>query len=212
MPRESHAARAFTMIEMMIAVVVVAILTVIALPDEESESAHEGKLASERLDGDLAYARSCSIAFPDDPMIIKFDCQNNRYWIARKASPNTPVLHPATNEPCLVQFGPDGDADCHNVTLVGVGLDGDDELGFETTGGIDQSAPAVIQLRSGNANYELTVAPAAASSSAVAGFWTELPSTTYRPEDTVNFGGEEPVVTPPDEGSNHGLLGGLLGV
>ena len=47
MLRQLRAERAFTLIEMMIVVVVVAILTALALPDEGSSAALEGKLAAE---------------------------------------------------------------------------------------------------------------------------------------------------------------------
>ncbi len=187
MPRQLRAERAFTLIEMMIVVVVVAILTALALPDEGSSAALEGKLAAERLDGDVAYCRSCSIVRPDDPMIIKFDPQNNRYWIARKSNPDTPVPHPVTKEPYLVQFGDAEGSSGRNVTLVGVGLDGDYELGFDATGSIDQSTPAAIQLRSGSANYEITVSPAAARTSTLEGFRTELQDATYKEQETANF-------------------------
>lgn len=210
MLRNMRSVRAFTMIEMMIAMVVVAILTVLAMPDEDCGAAHEGRLAADEIDGALSYVRSCSIASPDDPAIIKFDVQNNRYWIARRSSPDTPMLHPATKEPCLVQFGVGGDAQYRNVTLVGVDMGGDGVLGFDAMGSTDQSAPAVIQLRSGDAAYEMTVAPAAAQSSTVEGFRTELSGAAYQPQETANFQANPDDTTPPAGNEDPALLDALL--
>jgi len=148
---------AFTYIELTIVTVVVAILFLAAMPDGDTVANQQGLEFVHRFEGDVAYARSMSVAQPADPVVIKVDGTNNRYWLARASAPDTPILHPNTHQPFLVQAGPGGDRGFEYVQISGIDFDGDDILGFDSTGSTDQDTTAVMQVVSGSSSYESTV-------------------------------------------------------
>ncbi len=172
--------------ELAIVAVIVAIMLVVALPDEESTVSEQGRYFTQRFEGDVSYARSLTIAMPDDPIVIKVDGANNRYWLARASDPDTPIMHPWTGEPYLVQCGPDGPEGLESVSIVGIDFGGDDTLSFDALGSTDQVTPAVIQVASGDARYETSVAVAAAGVTTNCSYTQDLSGVpgaqTYGPE------------------------------
>ncbi len=171
-----HRRGAFTYIELMIVVVVAAILTMVAIADSESAVSAQGLSAAEQLTADVAFARSLAISDPDsmDPVIIKIDVDDNRYWIARKQTEDTPITHPKTGEPYIVSFGEDGDPGFDRVQIVGSDFDGSVILEFDSFGGTTQSAEGILQLKSGDAEYEVSVTAGAGDAGIVEGFTKSL--------------------------------------
>lgn len=117
--------RAFTYIELLIVAVVLAIVTILALPDSDAAAKEQGRQAARRLESDISYARSLSIAQPVDPAILKISPDDNRYWIARSSSPDTPIAHPITGNSFCVQFGPNGTPGFEYVAIAAADLGGD---------------------------------------------------------------------------------------
>jgi prepilin-type N-terminal cleavage/methylation domain-containing protein len=154
---------AFTYIEIMIVIVILAILTIAALPDRESTIQAEGERAALMFEADVDYARSRSIARPDSPIGIKVAIGNNKYWLAPVVTPDTPIAHPQTGQPYVRQFGAAGPDGLKNVQITALDLGGDDILKFDALGGTDQQIPALVQFEAGLAAYETKVSPAAAN-------------------------------------------------
>ncbi|MBN2560686.1 MAG: prepilin-type N-terminal cleavage/methylation domain-containing protein [Phycisphaerae bacterium] len=167
---------AFTIVELIVVVVVAAILALMAMPDSDTAAKEQGGRVATTFEADVHYARSLSIARPDDPVVIKVDGDGNRYWLAKAASPDTPIAHPRTGLPFLRQFGPDGDPGMEQVQLVACDLGGDAVLGFDSLGGLDQQTPAILQLTSAGADYEVVVAPIATRTVTTKKFSVVLPS------------------------------------
>jgi prepilin-type N-terminal cleavage/methylation domain-containing protein len=154
--------QAFTFVELLVAVVVLAILTLAVLPEADAEVKEQGKNAALRFEADVFYARSASVARSDDPIVIKMDQANQRYWLARQSDPSTAITHPQSGAPYVVQLGPTSDAGFDRVLIHGFDFGGDDELRFDGTGATDQDAAAVVQFKSGTADYEVGVYSASA--------------------------------------------------
>ena len=153
---------AFTYVELLVAVVVLAILTIAAFPEAGAEAKEQGKNAALRFEADVFYARSASVARPDDPIVIKIDQANNRYWLARASDPTTAIAHPQSGDPYVVQFGATGGETFDDVQIYAYDFDGDDVLAFDGTGSTDQGTAAVVQFKSGTAEYEVSVNSASA--------------------------------------------------
>jgi prepilin-type N-terminal cleavage/methylation domain-containing protein len=154
---------AYTIIELLIVVVVVGIVAAVAWPDAEAGLREQARLAAERFENDVEYARSLSLRDPSDPAAIKIEPDANRYFISKKSAPDTPINHPVTKKPYIVQFGPGGLPGLDQVKIDGAELGGDAVLVFESTGNLDQSTPAVLQLSAAGAEAEVIVAPAGGS-------------------------------------------------
>ena len=151
---------AYTIIEMLIVVVVVGIVAAVAWPDAEAGLREQARLAAERFENDVEYARSLSLRDPSDPAAIKIEPDNNRYFISKKSAPDTPVTHPVTKKPYIVQYGPGGVPGLDQVKIDGAELGGDAVVVLESAGNLDQSMPAVLQISAAGAEAEVVVSPA----------------------------------------------------
>lgn len=178
---------AYTIIELLIVVVVVGIVTAVAWPDSEAGLREQARLAAERFENDVEYARSLSLGDPSDPAAIKIEPDNNRYLISKKSAPDTPVTHPVTKKPYIVQYGPGGVPGLEQVTIAGAELGGDAVMVFEAAGNLDQSTPAVLQISAAGAEAEVVVAPASGGTKVGV---TYTKTVTLKPTEIVEDVGE----------------------
>ncbi len=163
--------RGFTYIELMIAVVVAAILVVAALPDEEASAKEEGRQFARKYEADVSFARSLTIARPDDPVVIKVDAANDRYWLARRSTPDTPIEHPGSKKPYIVQAGPTGPTGSKRVTINATDYHGGGAvLEFASTGETTSDTASLFQIESGNTEYEVATTSAAGESTTSDGY------------------------------------------
>jgi hypothetical protein len=158
-----------TMVAVVAAIVISAVVTTI-----DGGKKGQADLAGDGFEADVAYARNLSITRPDDPIVIKVDPSANRYWLAASSAPDTPIIHPQTGSPYVVQFGPSGKSSYQHVNIVAYDFGGDNILRFDGTGSTDQATPAVLQLSSDGAEYEVNVAPASAETTTNSEFTMEL--------------------------------------
>ncbi|MFQ5411306.1 MAG: Tfp pilus assembly protein FimT/FimU [Phycisphaerae bacterium] len=172
--------KAYTYVEIAIVSVVVAILFVAAVPDGDSAAKEQGEQWTRRFEADVDYAKSLSIADPLDPVVIKVDVAGNRYWLARSSDPTTPILHPRTQDPYIVQSGATGTDGLEYVSLVATDLGGDTILKFDPLGGTDQNTNALFQIVAGNTDYEVAISPVSGKSTV---------QTSYSRVLTVDGGG-----------------------
>jgi prepilin-type N-terminal cleavage/methylation domain-containing protein len=166
---------AFTAIELMLALVVIAILTIAALPEGDARPAEEGLGAARTLEGDIAYARNLCIARPDQPVVLRVDTAANKYWLARASSPDNPIAHPQSGRPYVVQFGPGGDKAYEHVKLWASDLGASGMISFDSMGNTAHPSGSTVQLMAGEVAYELSVSPVAAECSVHEGFTKNLP-------------------------------------
>ena len=155
---------AFSYLELAVVATVIGIFLIMAIPDEDGAAKEQGRQFCLKFEADAAYARSMTIAQPGDPVIIKVDGANNRYWLARASAPDVPIMHPWKGQAYVVQCGPDGDGGLEHVAIVAVNFDGDEILGFDTMGSTDQEGAAMVQVSAGGAAFEVSVLPVQANS------------------------------------------------
>jgi len=157
--------RAFTAIELLLVIVVVAILVVASLPNPDTVASQRGINFAIRLEADIAYAQSLSVADPGDPAVLRVDTDANTYWLEKTSAPGTPIPHPVTGEPYLVAAGGSTEYGFQGVQITAIDFNGDDALSFDGTGGIDQDVPAVVQLSSGGSAFDVTLSATTGTSS-----------------------------------------------
>lgn len=96
-------ARAFTLIEMLVVAVMVAVIAGLAV-DLAGTGAYERMEAAARfIDADLALARGRALATPADPVVFRPATDGRGYWVALASAPDVPIAGP--NGPVSVRFG-----------------------------------------------------------------------------------------------------------
>lgn len=152
--------RAFTLMELMMVVAVMAIIFVSAVSGGSDTSAEDGQAFTDRLQGDLSYARSLSISNPSDPAVIKVSPSENKYWVARKSAPDVAITHPVTKRAYVVSA--DSFNTSENVRIQASGFGGDQMIGFDSMGSLDQDTPATLRILVGDEKFDVEVSPVAA--------------------------------------------------
>jgi prepilin-type N-terminal cleavage/methylation domain-containing protein len=150
--------RAFSLVEMLIVIMVLAILAAVVVPLSGSTEATRLMAAARLLVVDIEFAQHLSITHPDDPALLKIDQANNRYWVAQASDVDTPVTDPGSLKPLLGQFGAGRGTPYTGVTIQSYSLDGDEELHFSGVGLPDQTSDATVVLASGVHTMTITVA------------------------------------------------------
>lgn len=141
----------FSLVEMMITVLVMAILAGMAVPMLGSTGPSRLRAAARLLAADLAYAQNESISHGDDLRMAVFDLDADSYRLVASSDPDTPLAHPVGGLPYAVTFGQGRAAAMDGVQITALSMDGDpggtdDRMQFGLYGQLDQGADAVITL------------------------------------------------------------------
>lgn len=156
-PKES-ALGAFTLMELVVLVAVLSIIALVAVSRFDT-GAVQAEAAARNFLADAAYAQAAAIARPDLGCLIRVDSTTQAYWLARKASPASPMTNPVTQKPYLVQLGASNEYKLNNVKIGTVSFGGDNDLMFDAFGGVDQASAASIDFAVGSVVWRVTIDP-----------------------------------------------------
>jgi general secretion pathway protein H len=161
MGRFAYRTVGYSLLEVIIVLLVLAIAAAMVVPTMGSASGTKLRQAARLLAGDLGYARSASIAHGDDPRVVVFKPEKNRYHIAAQSKPAEPIARPETTQPLAVTFGSGRAAELDGVTIESISLDdgGDTTLGFGIYGSPDVEQQAKITLAHQGQTITITVHP-----------------------------------------------------
>ena len=151
--------RSFTLVELLIVVMIMAIAAAIMMPALGTTEATKLIAAGRLVASDVEFAQYESIVHPDDPRLIKIDSGGNQYWIAKASDVATAIDSPAGPSTMLVTFGAGRALELAGVTVQAYDFDGDDELRFDAFGQPDQTTTATITLSAGGATLTISIAP-----------------------------------------------------
>lgn len=136
--RRPPSPRAFTLIEALITVVIVAVAAGLAADLFRDTRLETLDAAVRILRADLDYARASALASPTDPIVLRTATGGAGYWLARASAPTTPITGP--NGAIRVTFGQGRAESCPGVKLT---LSGGTELRFGPFGGVMDPVPTL---------------------------------------------------------------------
>ena len=149
----------FTLIEMMIVVLIVAIISALAVARLGNTSTTRLRSAATLLAADLNYAQVESIAHTDSPRVIVIDPTTSTYHIAAATALDTPITNPITKAPYSITFGQGTASALVGITIAATGVGGDNRLAFGAYGQTDQATAATITLLCDGESITLTIDP-----------------------------------------------------
>ncbi|MEX2673749.1 MAG: prepilin-type N-terminal cleavage/methylation domain-containing protein [Phycisphaeraceae bacterium] len=148
--------RGFSLVEMMIVVVVLAIVALLAVPGETRREATQVQAAAKLLLADLDYACIASLGNGVDPCVVVFDEDGEGYRLASSLDAATPLTDPATGQPYQVRFGEGRAGALTRVRLTAVDTD-DNQLVYNPMGGLESAGDASVTLTCGSSSLTLTI-------------------------------------------------------
>jgi prepilin-type N-terminal cleavage/methylation domain-containing protein len=142
--------KAFTLVELMITVTIIAVVASVVVPMLNDDNHVRLVAAAGVITSDIELAQVMTLSYPKDPVIVRFDPANRRYWLAFASDPETPITRNDTGQPYLIVLG-EGRA----VTAEGVEFKisniKDDALVFDAQGSlVDFNATPKIELNRGD--------------------------------------------------------------
>lgn len=155
--RQRGRAAGFTLVELLIVVLIVAVAAGLTVPLLAETSTTRLRSAAELLAADLGFAQVASITHGDDRRVVVFDTARNRYHIATASAPDAPLVNPADGKAYRTTFGNGRAHGLAGVSLVSAAVGGDATLGFGLYGELDQTQDATIALRDGGRRITLSV-------------------------------------------------------
>ena len=101
-PRAYGGAPAFTLIEIIVTMVILAIVALIAVPMMSGAATMQVRGAANRLAADLEYAKNMAITH-QRPFTVVFDTNASEYAVYDSADTD-PIIHPVTRREFVVSF------------------------------------------------------------------------------------------------------------
>ena len=131
-------ARGFTLIEMLVAALIFAVLAAMATELFGGSRYETVDAAVSLLEADLGYARSAAIATPADPVMLRISADGTGYYLARASAPSTVLTGP--NGPLRVTFGTGRASAAAGATLTS---SGSRDVSFGPFGGVMDPVPTL---------------------------------------------------------------------
>jgi len=149
--RNDAAPRGFTMVEMMVVIIILAIAAVMVLPYAIGTSSLKAQSAARMAMADLEWAQNQAIVLQSE-VTVTFSVPGNSYTIAKQSQT---LKHPITHNDFVVDF--DTRQDLHGVSIVSAAFGGTPQVTFKALGE-PESAGSVV-LAAGAHTYQVTVTP-----------------------------------------------------
>jgi prepilin-type N-terminal cleavage/methylation domain-containing protein len=158
-PSAAAWARAFTLVEVMITVTIIALMAALVVPLMGDDNRVRLIAATSVLRSDIELAQVMTMAYPQDPVVVRFDADKQTYWLAFQSDTETPISRVDNGEPYVVQFGA-GRAMTADGVQIELSQVLNDTLTFNAQGGIvDFTDSPMIELSRGGSALTLAVAP-----------------------------------------------------
>lgn len=156
MLRPGMSRAAFTLIEMMIVLVILAITAAMAVPMISSGAGMQVRSAANVLAADLEYAKSMAITNGSRYSVV-FDTTNETYQI--EDSSGSPIEHPVKLKDYVVDFP--ADSRLSQVNIVSADFDGQTAVTFDYLGspwtGFGSMNSGIVTLQAGNSSKIVNV-------------------------------------------------------
>jgi prepilin-type N-terminal cleavage/methylation domain-containing protein len=157
--RRARRARAFTLLELMVVVTLMAVVASAILPMAMKDTHLRLTAAAVVLRSDIELAQVMSVSYPADPVVVVFDLDDGKYWLAFADSPESPIYRADNGEPYEVILGEGRTSGALGVS-VGLTDVADDTIAFDSQGAlVDFTATPEITLSLEDQWVKLTISP-----------------------------------------------------
>lgn len=150
-PNSSRAPSGFTLVELVVVIIILAIAAAIVLPRAFGTADLRAQSAARILVSDLEYAQNTAIVLQSD-ITVSFDVSGNSYEVSNGSET---LIHPITHQEYVVDFDTKHGFD--GVSIDAVDFNGASAVTFNSLGAPD--ADGTVDVGAGEHTYRITVAP-----------------------------------------------------
>jgi Tfp pilus assembly protein FimT len=164
-PDGRRGASAFTLVEAMIVVIVIAIVAVLAAPKLTATNASRLDAAGKMLVADLQFAQMYALSHADTRCAVKVHVGGESYSVVTNAATpfnctSATILTDVVTDAAYTNvFGSGRAVPAKNVTVSGYSLGGDNCVVFGSLGELDQATTATITLQVGAKTRVVSIDP-----------------------------------------------------
>lgn len=158
---ESRRRRAFTLVELLIALAILAVAIGLAVPTLQPNDRARLIAGASLIASDLEYAQSLSISTPDDLAMIRFNPgapEGPTHWVAHESATESPILKPYVGTPYLVTLGQGAASELTGLSLSLIGAA--DRIAFDEFGRSLASGTVRVRLTNGSGSIDVGVSGA----------------------------------------------------
>lgn len=153
--RPRQVAVGFTMIEILVVVLILAIAAGIVIPNVINTADLQAISAARMIASDLQYAQNTAITSQSSVKVV-FDTSGNFYKLTKNDSQSTPLKHPINKTDYIVNFA--NQAGFNQLTIVSAVFGSGQTVKFDPIGAPDN--PGVVTVKAGSETYRISVAAA----------------------------------------------------
>jgi prepilin-type N-terminal cleavage/methylation domain-containing protein len=143
------AARGFTLVEVIVVVLILAIAGAVVIPMVGDTEKFQSLAAARMVVSDLQYARDTAITTQQD-VTVAFDPDTESYTVSNASGP---LIHPMTKEAYTVDFrSSDGFG---SLNVIAASFNGSESVTFDVTGAA--SSDGTVEIMAGRHTYHVKV-------------------------------------------------------
>jgi len=154
-PSQSADRRAFTLLEMLVTVILMAIAASMIVPMLASNDSSYVSAGVGLIVADLDFAQSSAINDPSDNIVVHFDSAAGRWWITQESTPET-ILTMSNGEPYDTTMGVGRAETASNVAFT-IADAVNDEIVYDPFGRLVQTVNPTITVTSGSASSQIVI-------------------------------------------------------
>ncbi len=155
-PRANQVRRAFTFVELMVVVTILAIATLLTGPLLSTTDASYVETAAVLFAGDVDFAQSTAISSPEESIVVRFDGGMSRWWVAAQSAPEIPLKHAYSEETYDTTLGEGAAYAASGVTFALSNVT-DSRVSFNAFGQLDQDTDPSITFVKGSCSLTLVI-------------------------------------------------------
>ena len=149
--------RGFTIIEILIVVVIIAIAAMMAVPMIGSADSMQVRSAADVIAADLEYARSMAISRQREYTVV-FNASNESYQLEDSSVSGEAIEHPVRKGfKYIIDFG--SSSQLNRIDIVDAAFGGTLRISFSSAGAPVPSSGGVVSLRAGETTATISVEP-----------------------------------------------------
>ncbi len=142
----------------MIVVAITSIAAAMVLPMMSGNDRSIAESAAYIMIGDLDFAQATAINDPSEMILIRFDPDTSRWWVAAESSPEIPLTKMYSNDPMDTTMGVGRADSALDVTFQLSGVT-ENRIAYNAFGQLAQTETAVITVKIRRAVTTITIDP-----------------------------------------------------